>query len=60
VIVPGNIAQFVEGTDAFGLDTDAKRLARLFFQPVLVWWALWATGADGWLRERFGRRDTPV
>lgn len=45
VIFPGNIAQWVEGTDAFGLDTDAKRFVRLFFQPVLVAWALWSTGA---------------
>ena len=45
VIFPGNIAQYVEGTDAFGLDTDAKRFVRLFFQPVLVEWALWSTGA---------------
>lgn len=44
-IFPGNIAQYVEGTDAFGLDTDQKRLVRLFFQPVLVLWALWATAA---------------
>ena len=42
----GNIAQFVEGTDAFGLDTDTKRFVRLFFQPVLVAWALWCTGAS--------------
>ena len=44
-IFPGNIAQYVEGNDAFGLDTDQKRLIRLFFQPVLVAWALWATAA---------------
>ena len=44
-IFPGNLAQFVEGTDAFGLDTDAKRFVRLFFLPVLVAWALWSTGA---------------
>ena len=44
-IFPGNIAQYVEGNDAFGLDTDRARLTRLFFQPVLVAWALWATGA---------------
>lgn len=44
-IFPGNIAQWSEGVDAFGLDTDAKRFARLFFQPVLVLWALAATGA---------------
>jgi uncharacterized membrane protein len=44
-IFPGNIAQYVDGTDAFGLDTDQKRFIRLFFQPLLVVWALWATGA---------------
>jgi uncharacterized membrane protein len=48
VVFPGNIAQYVEGTDAFGLDTDGKRLGRLFFQPVLVLWALF--GGD-WLRR---------
>ena len=49
VIFPGNIAQYVEGTDAFGLDTDRKRLGRLFFQPLLVVWALYG---GGWLRRR--------
>ncbi|WP_235535975.1 hypothetical protein [Nocardioides sp. Root190] len=43
-IFPGNIAQYVEHNDAFGLDTDEKRFARLFFQPVLVLWALWGGG----------------
>jgi uncharacterized membrane protein len=52
VIFPGNIAQWTEGVDAFGLDTDAKRFARLFFQPVLVIWALYATGA--WRAMRAG------
>ena len=52
VIFPGNIAQLLEGTDAFGLDTDAKRFVRLFFQPVLVTWALWSTGAWRALRTR--------
>ena len=47
-IFPGNIGQYVEGTDAFGLDTDTKRLVRLFFQPVLVLWALFA---GGWFRR---------
>ena len=61
VVFPGNIAQYVEGTDAFGLDTDTKRLVRLFFQPVLVLWALF--GGD-WLRRTrpplgpAGPRDT--
>jgi uncharacterized membrane protein len=45
VIFPGNVSQLVEGIDAFGLDSDAKRFVRLFFQPVLVVWALWCTGA---------------
>lgn len=43
-VFPGNIAQYVEGTDAFGLDSDRARLVRLFFQPVLIVWALWAGG----------------
>jgi uncharacterized membrane protein len=45
-IFPGNISQFVTGTDAFGLDTDLARGIRLLFQPLLVLWALWCTG--GW------------
>jgi uncharacterized membrane protein len=52
-IFPGNLAQYLEHTDAFGLDTDRKRFLRLFFQPLLVAWALWATGA--W-RDRPDRR----
>lgn len=44
LIFPGNIAQYVEGRDGFGLDTDQARLIRLFFQPVLVLLALWAAG----------------
>ena len=44
-IFPGNVAQWSERVDAFGLDTDTERFVRLFFQPVLVVWALAATGA---------------
>jgi uncharacterized membrane protein len=44
LIFPGNINQYVNGIDAFGLDTDQKRLIRLFFQPLLVMWALWSSG----------------
>lgn len=44
-IFPGNINQFVNGIDAFGLNSDSARAVRLFFQPVLVLWALWSTGA---------------
>lgn len=45
LVFPGNISQYTNGIDAFGLDTDLKRLIRLFFQPVLILWALWSTGA---------------
>lgn len=51
-IFPGNVAQYLEGTDAFGLDTDRKRLVRLFFQPLLVLWALY--GGGWWRRDRRG------
>ena len=44
-IFPGNISQYINGTDAFGLDTDQARAIRLLFQPLLVIWALWSTGA---------------
>ena len=44
-IFPGNIAQFLEHRDAFGLNTDQARAIRLLFQPLLVLWALWSTGA---------------
>jgi uncharacterized membrane protein len=57
VIFPGNVAQLVEGTDAFGLDSDGKRFVRLFFQPVLVAWALWSTGA--WRAVRGGTQSSP-
>ncbi len=45
LIFPGNISQYTNGIDAFGLDTDQKRFIRLFFQPVLILWVLWSTGA---------------
>ena len=44
-IFPGNISQFVNGIDAFGLDSDRARAIRLLFQPMLVLWALWSTTA---------------
>lgn len=53
-IFPGNISQFVNRIDAFGLDSDLSRGIRLLFQPLLVVWALWSTGA--W-REAPWRRD---
>ncbi len=54
LIFPGNIAQYMNGTDAFGLDTDQKRLIRLFFQPILILWALWSTGA---LKVLFSKKN---
>lgn len=39
-IFPGNLNQYFKKIDAFGLNTDTKRLIRLFFQPLLVWLAL--------------------
>jgi len=44
-IFPGNISQYVNGINAFGLDSDRARAIRLLFQPLLVIWALWSTGA---------------
>jgi uncharacterized membrane protein len=41
-IFPGNISQFLTETDAFGLNSNEARLTRLFFQPLLVLWALYA------------------
>jgi hypothetical protein len=46
-IFAGNINQYINQINAFGLDTDQKRLIRLFFQPILVIWALWCSGALG-------------
>ena len=54
-IFPGNIAQYLNRRDAFGLDSDQARAIRLLFQPVLVAWALWATGA--WQAWRAGQRS---
>ncbi|MBB2948923.1 putative membrane protein [Actinoplanes lutulentus] len=56
VIFPGNVAQWLEHKDGFGLDTDTKRFVRLFFQPLLVAWALGATDAVKTIRELRGRR----
>jgi uncharacterized membrane protein len=43
-IFPGNISQFVNHIDAFGLNSDRARGIRLIFQPLLVLWALWSAG----------------
>ncbi|MGA9492916.1 MAG: hypothetical protein WBV80_22060 [Mycobacterium sp.] len=52
LVFPGNISQFVTHTNAFGLDSDLARGIRLLFQPLLVIWALWCTGAWAVIRQR--------
>ncbi|MPR33121.1 DoxX family protein [Salmonirosea aquatica] len=53
LVFPGNIAQYLNHTDAFGLNSDLARGIRLLFQPVLVAWALWSTGAwAAWRRNK--------
>lgn len=56
-VFPGNVSQYLEGADAFGLDADGARLTRLFFQPLLVAWALWSTGAWAWWVSERRARD---
>ncbi|PPG16446.1 hypothetical protein C5D36_07650 [Rathayibacter sp. AY1C6] len=55
-VFPGNISQLLTRTPAFGLETDAARAVRLVFQPLLVIWALWSTGAFSAWRARRSRR----
>lgn len=50
-VFPGNISQFIDGHDAFGLNSNSARRTRLFFQPVLVAWAWWSTNALSALRR---------
>ena len=57
-VFPGNVSQYVNHLDAFGLDTDRARLVRLFFQPALVAWALWSTGAWQAFCSRAARGNT--
>lgn len=54
LVFPGNISQYMHHIDAFGLNSDKARFARLFFQPVLVAWALWSTGAWHAWRKKTG------
>ncbi len=55
-VFAGNINQYVQGIDAFGLNTDEARLIRLFFQPLLVVWALWSAGSLAMLRQRLAKK----
>ena len=52
LIFPGNINQYVNQIDSFGLNTDKQRLIRLIFQPVLIIWALWSSGAIKYLTRK--------
>jgi uncharacterized membrane protein len=54
-VFPGNVSQYLTHADAFGLDSDRSRAIRLAFQPLLMIWALWSTGA--WAAWR-GRHAT--
>lgn len=54
-IFPGNLNQYFNHIDAFGLNTDTLRLIRLFFQPVLIFLALWSTGGWQQLKSWFSR-----
>ena len=46
LVFPGNVAQYLDSKDAFGaLNSDRARLIRLFFQPVLIVWAIWSAGS---------------
>jgi uncharacterized membrane protein len=59
LIFPGNISQYLNRVDAFGLTSDTARGLRLLFQPVFVVWALWSTAAwrdRSTLRALLGRR----
>ncbi len=56
-VFPGNVAQHLNHRDAFGLNTDRARLARLFFQPVLIIWALWSSGALTYIRDKRNQID---
>jgi uncharacterized membrane protein len=57
-IFPGNLNQYFEGISAFGLDTDQARFTRLLFQPILVIWALWSTGAIGYFKSKWVKRES--
>jgi uncharacterized membrane protein len=59
LVFPGNVAQYLDGKDAFGaLNSDTARLIRLFFQPVLIAWALWSSGAwQSWRNSKSSKHN---
>ena len=57
-VFPGNVAQYVEGTDAFGLDTDRKRLVRLLVPARLS--CCWALYGGGWWQNNPDEGPSPA
>ena len=55
-VFPGNISQYLKGINAFGLGSDRARAIRLLFQPLLVVWAIWSTGAWVYVKQLRGRK----
>ena len=55
-IFPGNISQLVDSINAHGVEGSTQWIVRLFFQPLLVAWALWSTGAFRALAGRMRAR----
>lgn len=51
-VFPGNVHQWRTKRSTPGLHTDARRFGRLFLQPVLIAWALWATSPQPRGRSR--------
>lgn len=52
-VFPGNISQYLNRIDSFGMNTDQARFLRLFVQPILVILAIWSTGAwHLWRKQR--------
>tara|TARA_B100000378_G_scaffold220472_1_gene183864 strand:+ start:8862 stop:9305 length:444 start_codon:yes stop_codon:yes gene_type:complete len=61
LIFPGNIAQYINKEDFAGLNSDTARFIRLLFQPVLIAWALWSTGAwKAWRQSRSLKKTQSV
>ena len=52
LIFPGNVNQYINEIDSLRLDSNNKRLIRLFFQPLLVLWAFWSSGALRYFKNK--------
>lgn len=60
LVFPGNLHQYKKNLDGFGLDTDEKRFARLFFQPVLILLTLYSTDGYKLLKKKEKQKTLPV